>query len=124
MTVAPQAFEAGYSSVRQTIAKNQPACIENFDYVMNGHGMFPCNMFVMKKEMYDHYCQWLFSILIEAAQRLDVTSYPAYSKRIMGFFAERLFTVWLTGQPLRVKELPVWVTETIEDPNTDITRLR
>ena len=123
MTVVPEAFEAGWQIVEEQIRISQPEYLERFWHVMNGHAMFPCNMFITRKGIFDRYCEWLFSIVTEAARRIDVTAFPAYSKRIIGFFAERLFTVWLSGQLLRIKEMPVWVTEYVEDQNTDVTRL-
>ena len=74
---------------------------------MNGHKGILLNMFVMKREIFNEYCQWLFSFLIEAAEKIEVEKYDAYSKRVIGFFAERMLTVWLTMHPYKMKELPV-----------------
>ena len=32
--------------------------------------MFPCNMFIMKKQYFDEYCTWLFDILFELENRM------------------------------------------------------
>lgn len=122
ITVEREAFQSGMELIRQIIKRRQPAYAEAFETVMDGNVMFPCNMMITSKEIFDRYCRWLFSIIIEAAESIDVSQYDDYSKRIIGFLAERLFTVWLMKQPLRIKEMPVWVTEDIAYNHTDISR--
>ena len=73
---------------------------------MDGYAIFNCNIFVTKREILDRYCEWLFSFLIEAAEEIDVEGYDSYSQRVIGFFAERMWTVWLRKNRLRIKELP------------------
>ena len=79
---------------------------------MHGREMYPCNMFVTRWEIFDAYCTWLFSFLIPAAEEADVSRFDDYSKRIIGFFAERMLTVWLVKHPeLRIKTLPILQTD-------------
>ena len=51
----------------------------------------PCNMFIMKKEVLDELCAWLFPILFVCAEhsgeRID-----SYQNRYPGFLSERLIT--------------------------------
>ena len=53
------------------------------------------NMFVMKKELFMDYSQWLFTILESAEKRVDLTGYDQQETRTLAFMAERLLTVWL-----------------------------
>ena len=55
-----------------------------------------CNMFIMKKEIYHAYCQWLFDILFEAEKRIDTTWYSVEEYRVMGYLAERLCGIYYT----------------------------
>lgn len=105
-TMDENAFEQGYELVRKAIAKNQPDYLQAFDDVMNGHNIFACNMFVTKREVLNAYCEWLFSFVIEAAEAVEVKEYDNYSKRVIGFIAERMWTVWLRKQRLKIKEMP------------------
>ncbi|MCI8581805.1 MAG: DUF4422 domain-containing protein [Dorea sp.] len=102
----PELCEKGYSIIRRKIERNQPYYVDAFDSVMNGHVIFNCNIFVTKREILNQYCEWLFSFLIEAAEEIDVEGYDSYSQRVIGFFAERMWTVWLRKNRLRIKELP------------------
>ena len=74
--------------------------------VIAGNKFYQCNMFVTRREIFDKYCEWLFSFLIEAAETIDISECDTYSARIIGFFAERMWTVWLLRQEYRIKELP------------------
>ena len=49
--------------------------------------------------------------MIEAAEAIDVEGYDSYSQRVIGFFAERMWTVWLRKNKLKIKELPYVVVK-------------
>lgn len=67
-----------------------------FDKVIyKSNKLSPYNMFIMRWSDFDAYCSWLFDILSEAEQRIDISSYSDDQKRIWGYMAERLFNVWL-----------------------------
>ena len=65
-------------------------------------------MFISSKKIFDDYYQWLFDILFELENRIDISSYDDYNKRIFGFMSERLFNVWVHHQNLKLKEVPVY----------------
>ena len=54
------------------------------------------NMFIMKKEIFHKYCEWLFDILFETEKRLDMTWYSVEEYRVMGYLAERLCGIYYT----------------------------
>lgn len=69
------------------------------------------NMMICRKEIMDKYCEWLFTILFEVEKRIDISHYDSYNKRVYGFLSERLINVWVHHQNLRVKEVPVFMTD-------------
>ena len=71
-------------------------------------------MFVMKKSLFDAYCQWLFTILFAMEKQVDMTGYSSYEQRLYGFLSERLFNVWLEKQQLRICEVSVVFLEKID----------
>ena len=92
---------------RDVIIELQSEYLESFDAVMQGRKLHLYNMFVMSSEKASEYCHWLFSILFELEQRIDITQYDNYQKRVFGFLAERLFNVWILYNQLNVKYLSV-----------------
>ena len=101
----------GLQIARNILSEKYPERLENFDRVMKGHTLYLCNLFVMPVKLFDDYCDFLFPFIIELTDRIDEELNGIYQndydKRIAGFIAERMFTVWLLDKDLRVKELPV-----------------
>lgn len=64
-------------------------------------------MFVMRFDLLDRYCTWLFNVLSDLENRLDFSSYSDYDKRVFGFIGERLLDVWVETNGIFYRELPV-----------------
>lgn len=99
--------DQGLEIVKNFIERIHPDYMDAFEYVMNGHLLYMCNMFVTHRRVLNQYCEWLFSFLIDAAELLDVSSCNTQGKRTMGYFAETLWTVWLMKHDLKIYELPI-----------------
>lgn len=69
------------------------------------------NMFIMKRDVFDAYCQWLFDILFQVEAQLDISSYSVYDKRVFGFLGERLLDVYLEANRIPYREVPVMFME-------------
>jgi len=105
-TVDHELCRRAYHILRGKLEEKQPGYVEAFENVMNGSNTFLCNMFITRREILNRYCEWLFSFLTEAAKETDVEGYDRYSRRVMGFYAERMWSVWLRKNRLRIKKLP------------------
>jgi len=66
-------------------------------YIMNTGAMCLCNLFITKREYFNNYCNFLFTILSEVESKIDFNDpyYQGYNGRALGFLAERLFRPWL-----------------------------
>ena len=92
-----------------------PESLQAFNDVFLGCNYFyDCNMFIMPWNEFDEYCKWLFAILFEAEKRIDISHYDTYQKRIFGFMAERLWTVWVAQKQYSLENLNYFVFT--EDP--------
>jgi len=100
--------------IRQIIQEKHPDYTHSFDLLMQQRELYLFNMFVMKKELFDTYMEWLFDILFELEKRVDISVYDTYQSRIFGFISERLFNVWIIKNQLNIKELKV---ENLEGEN-------
>ena len=56
------------------------------------------NMFLMKWNDFDKYCNWLFPLLSEMEKHININTYNPIQQRIWGYMAERLFNVWLIAE--------------------------
>ena len=86
---------SGLDVTEEIIREKYPEYSEAFTTVMNRTWAHMFNMFVMRRDLFDAYCQWMFSILEELERRLDISAFDAYNSRVFGFVSERLLDVWL-----------------------------
>ena len=87
---------------KEIIRELYPDYIPAFDSVMNNTKAHMFNMFIMKKDTFHAYCEWLFSILQKLEKALGCTS---ENRRIYGYVSELLLDVYLTKNNLTYKEL-------------------
>ncbi len=69
-----------------------------------------CNMFIMRKDIFRDYCEWMFGILDEWMKRADMSLYSHEGQRTPGHLSERLLNIYLMhhrriGAGWRTKEL-------------------
>lgn len=94
-------------------------CMNDF---LNGHEMYLALNFVMRKDLFINWCDWIFNILFEIEKTTDLTKYKTYNEiRSQAFAAERFFNVWLKYNiekyNLKIKETNAYL---LEDLNTKV----
>lgn len=94
-------------TTRQILAEVCPEYLPAYDAVMGRTSGHRFNMFIMKKDILDAYCGWLFDILFRLEDRLDISGYDAVSRRVFGYVGERLLDVWVETNHIAYTELPV-----------------
>lgn len=106
--VCEEALDNAYNVLQDIFQKRKKRDYQAFQYVMNGYMLYPCNMFITSRRIMEEYCEWLFPVLFEMVEKVEIKeTWDDYSKRILGFFAERLLTVWIVQHDFKIKELPV-----------------
>lgn len=90
----------------EIIKDKYPEYYADYQAALNAHEGCIANIFVMRKELVDEYCQWIFTILFEAEKYIDYSNRDAYQQRVFGFLSERLFNVWIRHKNLKVKYVP------------------
>lgn len=99
--------------LRETIAEVCPDYLKSYDKVMKMHHYYYANMMICRKKILDAYASWLFPVLFNLESKIDIDKYSdSYQKRVFGFLSERLLQVWVYHNGLKVKEYPVFNTET------------
>lgn len=69
---------------------------------------YVCNMFVMKKELFDDYSAFLFDVLATHERLCDASHYTAIGRRVAGYLGERLcgaYLAYLKDSGYRGREL-------------------
>ena len=64
-------------------------------------------MMFCRAEIFDAYCEWLFSILFELEKTVDLNKLISYQKRIYGFLSERLLNVWMIKNNQTIRHLDI-----------------
>lgn len=80
----------------------------------------PCNMFFMKKDMFDSYCKYIFKILFNLEMKIYLTGRDNYQKRALAFLSERLTSLFFYNSiknGKKVKEIDTLFLENFR-PNT------
>ena len=78
--------------LKETYPQFAKAC----DWYMNSKYIYFCNMYIMKREYFFAYMEWLFPILEQFEQEKDFSECSEREMRATGFLAERLFGVYYT----------------------------
>ena len=84
-----------------------PNYLNSFKKLKKINYLYPYNMFISKKDIIDNYCSWLFPILFKLENEIDLSFRDDYQSRVFGFISERLFTLWVIHNKLRIKETKV-----------------
>ena len=103
---------------RKYIALRQPDYLEAFNYVSSSYSEYLYEMFITRHNVFNAYCEWLFSFLLDVTEEVLATTDIANSDnprkyRSIGLVSERLMSVWLIKSHLRIKMLPIMFREKI-----------
>ena len=79
--------------LREIIREKYPEYVSSAEKYFKGTFSYFCNVFIMDKENFDKYSEWLFDILFEYEKRKPK---DLFYPREMGKLGERLFGVYMT----------------------------
>ena len=102
-------YKEHLEKTREIIEKRYPEYLEFYDKRLNKTSGYMFNMFIMRSDLVDKYCTFVFNILFELDKRIDKSNYSAFQARYPGRVGEILFNVWLDRekieQRLKIKEV-------------------
>lgn len=107
---APLLHKKDIYTIQKIIKKLYPEFDKYVAEHLSGHVSSFCNMYILKKNIFFDYCQWLFSILKEFCKQTDMSQYSTEALRTPGHLSERLFGIYylylLDKNPnIKVKQL-------------------
>ncbi len=115
---------ADLDAAREILAAHCPACLPSWDAAMASTSGHRFNMLVMRRDLLDEYCSWLFSLLSALEARLDISGYSPVDQRVFGYVGERMLDVWLGWRGVPFRELPVVYMESQHWPQKGAAFLR
>ena len=86
---------ADFDKFCDAVKELYPEFSSEVDKLRDGSILYPCNMFVMKKEIFFEYCDFLFTVLRELENVLDIDDKDPVASRTLGFLGEFLLTVFV-----------------------------
>ncbi|WP_044973687.1 DUF4422 domain-containing protein [Ruminococcus sp. HUN007] len=93
-------------TTRAIIKEKYPEYLAAYDASMEKTYGHRFNMFIMKRDKFDAYCEWMFDILFELEKRLDISNYNKNDSRVFGFVSERLLDVWINTNKIKYVDQP------------------
>lgn len=98
MNYAPGDFDT-LEKVINELSPEYNAAYQKVFYQSNS--MIGHNMFILKWEDFNEYCQWVFDVLFEIERRIDPTNYPINQVRVFGYMHEILLGVYIEKKQFR-----------------------
>ena len=99
--------EGQLDATRKIIAESTPEYLDAFDVQMDRNSAHLFNMFIMRKDLLDEYCSWMFPIVGELTKRIDSSDYTPFELRYPGRISEILLDVWLNTKRYPYAEMPI-----------------
>ena len=91
----------------QIIKEKYPEYMNEFNKLHTRTSAHMFNMLIMKREILNKYCTWLFDILFELEKRVDISQYDSFHARFFGRVSELLLDVWINTNSIGYEEVKV-----------------
>ena len=120
------------NTARDIMLEKYPEYKASYETAMNRTWGYMFNMMILRRDLMDDYCSWLFDILFELTERLgDSSDRSSFEERYAGRVSERLFNVWLEQKlhdgvirPGEIEEIPFMYMEKINAVDKGVTFLK
>lgn len=105
-------------AMEQLLREEYADYVPYYEKVMRRRSAHMFNMYVMRRDLSDAYCAWIFELLEKLEPRInaDVCSYSPFQARVYGRLSELLFNAWLeknVKKRYRVISIPVVYMEEV-----------
>lgn len=108
----------------EIIREQYPAYAPAFEQLKKRTSAHMFNMLIMRKEVFDRYCAWLFAILFELEKRVPTEELDSFHARFYGRVSELLLDVWLITEGVTYTEYPFVYTEKVNKLKKGIAFLK
>lgn len=98
---------AGMDVLRAVLARRSPEYLPALNRSMKRTSGHCLNIFVMRRDLFDAYCTWLFDTLFEMEREMRSTMPQEIKPRLFGFLSERMLDCWIETNGYAYQELPI-----------------
>lgn len=105
--------EEQLTCAKQVITEKTPEYADAFGEALRAKGAHMFNMCVMRADLFDEYCAWLFPLLEEMTERLADKEYSSFEQRWPGRVSELMMDPWLSVNGVKYVELPTTSPEPV-----------
>ena len=116
-------YEKDVEKLTEVIREKFPEYENAYFSVMQGKNLSYCNMLIAKREIFDAYCEWLFSVLEAVEERCDISNYDPQHKRLFGYLAEVLLNVYVQKHQLKAKYYTPLYVESFDKKETSLKHM-
>lgn len=95
---ADQLHDEDLASMIAILIDKHPDYEQDAIEFLNGNLSCFCNMYIMRKQLFFDYCNWLFPLLNDFVESIDTSTYNNEALRTPGHLAERLFNIYYMHQ--------------------------
>lgn len=110
-----------YEKMDNIVRTSYPEFSDELDYLDKKPNHYLFNMFVMKKELFNKYCSFVFDVLFKLYDEFKNTNTDVWQYRAIAFLSEFLTSIYISYYRTRnsnmVKELDVTYIENINKKN-------
>ena len=78
----------------EAVERLAPEYVDTVKRMQSGQFYYAYNMFIMRREVLEDYCGWLFPLLFYCEKCCEECGRDAYQNRYIGFLAEHLMSVY------------------------------
>ena len=88
--------------MQMVVKKLYPDYYATMSHYANDYVDYPLNMFLCRRELFEKYAEWIFSILFECEKYVKLSSYSR-ARRLYGYLAEFLMPVFFLHNGYKIK---------------------
>ncbi len=93
--------------MQMVVKKLYPDYYATLSRYANDYIDYPLNMFLCRRELFEKYAEWIFSILFECEKYVKLSSYSR-ARRLYGYLAEFLMPVFFLHNGYIIKPMPFY----------------
>lgn len=86
--------ERFFDIFEKTVRQYAPDYREELDEFLSGNIMYVCNVFVMRKDLFERYCSFWFPLMDKIDKQIDSTGFSPAKLRYLGYLGEYLTTLF------------------------------